>query len=179
MDTPDNYPALRRLAVARAFLRAFTEEAARGPDLSDFGPPALWDEDDRISAASRRAEHFRAADRRIHAAQEEVRIAEGLVESSAHAEPGRVFFASAVKGRLTVLLAGPFTRHEDALRALPRARAYATRHYSGTDFGAAFGTCSVVGPGPHPVIEAVHAYATGEHDDIERRPAMPDADESA
>ena len=164
------HPSSRRLAVARSFLAAAEARLCAGPDLADLGPRAFYDEDDRITAASRRERHRAALEPLLHACREEVRIAEGLLESPWQPEPDRRFYASARRGSQTVLLAGPFATHAEALRVLPRARAFVWRHYSGTDFGTGFGTCSSLNPDVGAVVAAVHAYATGQHDDIDRRP---------
>lgn len=145
MNPSPDYPARRRLAVAQAFALYAERTRDAGPDLADLD---LRDEDDRVTARGRQYQHRQEWNSQLWAAAEEVRVATGLVESYGR-PPGTLYYVTARRGDSAVACAGPYSNHEEALRAVPRVRAVALELYPAT-FPCAWGTASIP-PGEEPV----------------------------
>lgn len=103
--------------------------------------PRLRDEEAVWEYHRRREHHYRAWDRKVRALQTELDLARQCHQTE-HLPEGTTFYVSAAYYADHVILAGPFERHEEALRLVPRAREVVSeRDVRGFLYG--YGTCSL------------------------------------
>lgn len=152
------FPASRRIAITRSFLDGLAREERLGPDVHDLpADRAAWDADDWNTLRRRTERLQQSVSARRWRLDRELHIAEELARSEG--KPGPFYVTALSSGGRVAFLAGPFARHEDALRCVPWARTWARENARGAD-EASYGTARVRDgdTGGVEVIAACDAY---------------------
>lgn len=138
-----------RIAVLRRDAGPYLDDLYEFEDRAGdpLDRPRLRDEDAVFEYHRRKRRHEEQWKRRVSELQDELDLARQCHQSE-HLPEGTTFYVDAVRDSAVVLLAGPFSSHEEALRLVPRAREV-TERFDRRAFLYRYGTCSLP-PGPPP-----------------------------